>query len=311
MPRTASSTVPVGPGWHLGPPATRKEKAMTAPWWETDNYDLPGVNDGPNMDDPALWGSNGPALVRLYDSGMTDPGWGLVEKKGEGPGFMLRYNAGDFTPRRILHGYARGFWAFAWVMRAAKMVCIDIDGKNGGLQNVTKLGELPPTCAEKSKSGNGYHLFYRVEDDWDPVEGFAGYRDQLGIEEGVDIRGVGCVYHYPTQRWNARSPMMLPKKLRKKLGQPAASFATKLTQVTTQVLTLTREEVMIMHDSLLQDLAKPIPIGKRNNTLFAIGSNMKAAGVENWEDLVFDRALEVGLDSVEADKLVKNIDVYS
>ena len=50
--------------------------------------------------------------------------------------------------------------------------------------------------------------------------------------------------------------------------------------------------------------------GKRNNTLFAIGTKMKLAQVPNWGQLVHDRALEVGLDIEEADKLLNNIIKY-
>ena len=63
--------------------------------------------------------------------------------------------------------------------------------------------------------------------------------------------------------------------------------------------------------ALIEDLKKPIPQGKRNNTLFAIGSQMATAQVPDWETLVFDRAVEVGLDNNEAHKLVDNIGKYA
>lgn len=58
------------------------------------------------------------------------------------------------------------------------------------------------------------------------------------------------------------------------------------------------------------ELAKPIAAGKRNNTLFAIGSQLKDAEVPDWEQKVADRAVQVGLSDVEADKLVRNIAAY-
>ena len=48
-----------------------------------------------------------------------------------------------------------------------------------------------------------------------------------------------------------------------------------------------------------------------NNTLFAIGSQMKQAGVEGWDEKVEQRALQLGLAQEEVDKLVGNIDRYN
>jgi hypothetical protein len=70
------------------------------------------------------------------------------------------------------------------------------------------------------------------------------------------------------------------------------------------------EEAVIMHDTLTQELAKPIPAGKRNNSLFAIGSKMMNAGVPDWEALIQDRGSQIGLDSTEVDKIISNIGTY-
>src|SRR5690606_30401280 len=105
----------------------------------------------------------------------------------------------------------------AYVMRSVRLVAIDIDGKNGGLEHVTEIGALPLTMAERSKSGNGYHLFYETDDVWDVDEGFAQIPDQIGFVQGVDIRGTGCVYHFPAQRWNNRKVTKLPDWLRDQL----------------------------------------------------------------------------------------------
>lgn len=66
----------------------------------------------------------------------------------------------------------------------------------------------------------------------------------------------------------------------------------------------------MMQDSLITDLNQPIPAGRRNTTLFAIGTQMKQAQVSNWGQLLHDRALAVGLDIEEADKLLNNITKY-
>jgi ribosomal protein S10 len=67
----------------------------------------------------------------------------------------------------------------------------------------------------------------------------------------------------------------------------------------------------MLQDELITQLRGPIPSGRRNNTLFAIGSQLKLAEVEAWEDMVHGRAIEVGLSAQEADKLVANIRTYA
>lgn len=271
-------------------------------WWQLDEYNLSGANDGPRMDDASLWGPQGPALVQLWNDGKTGPGWGRDE-------FMRRYKKLEFAPRRVLYGYDRGAWNFAWIMRSGRLVCIDIDGKNEGFDHASELGFLPPTVAETSKSGNGYHLFYRVDDDWDVNEGFALYRDHIGIVKGVDVRGTGCVYHYPTQRWNSRELVQLPAHLAQRLQQRSINQRRQMENIQ-KTLELDPEEIAMLHDELLTELKKPIPQGKRNNTLFAIGSQLLAAEVPGWEEKLGDRASQVGLDDEEIDKLLANIKKY-
>jgi hypothetical protein len=65
-----------------------------------------------------------------------------------------------------------------------------------------------------------------------------------------------------------------------------------------------------MHDEILNDLAKPMPQGKRNNTLFAIGQKMREAEIPDWEQKLSDRATQVGLDQMEIGKLIGNIEKY-
>lgn len=65
-----------------------------------------------------------------------------------------------------------------------------------------------------------------------------------------------------------------------------------------------------MQDQLLVDLNKPIPAGRRNTTLFAIGQQMKLAAVPDWDKHLHARAVAVGLDVMEADKLVANVTRY-
>jgi hypothetical protein len=274
------------------------------PWWRTDVYDT----EERNVAFMNYAGPKGTALVRVWPDGRTDTGWGLTSTSG--PGFMEKYMRGEFDERRILYGYRRGRWAYAYVMRSVLLVCIDIDGKNGGLDHAKRLGVLPPTMAETSKSGDGYHLFYVVDDKWDAVKGYGLLNDRIGVEQGVDFRATGCVYHYDTQRWNGRQPAKLPDHLFQILNARDQKIAATAARITKVLANEDEMEVLMMHDEIIDDLKKPMPQGKRNQTLFAIGSQMQQAQIPGWEELLQDRALDVGLPADEVAKLVANINKY-
>lgn len=277
----------------------------STPWWTTDDYVISDAVPGEFND---LEGPKGLALVRAWPDGRTDPGWGLTSPSGDG--FMPRYMRGEFNERRVLFGYERDKWAFAFVMRSTWLVCIDIDGKNGGIGGAKKL-VLPPTLAETSKSGNGYHLFYIHEEPWHPELGYGDLSDRIGFEQGVDFRATGCVYHHNTQRWNGRAPAQLPEHLVQILKTREQKLAATHHRIATVLTDEDPMEVAMLHDEILTRLARPIKPGKRNNTLFAIGAEMAQAKVPNWETALADRALEVGLPNDEVVKLVKNINQYS
>lgn len=276
-------------------------KHSSTPWWRTDVYDDDTVI-------PADFNRHtGPfdlALVRAWPDGRTDAGWGLDT------GFMDHYHQNDFNERKVIYGYERDRWAFAFVMRSLDLVCIDIDGKNGGFDTAKQL-VLPPTLAETSKSGNGYHLFYAVPQPWDLNNGFDAIKDKIGFVQGVDVRGTGCVYHHKQQRWNNRDIAVLPQHIADRLLIKQHQKAASVARITSVLASNDNLEVLMLQDELLTELAKPMPAGNRNNTLFAIGSQMKLAGVEDWDKKVEERADQVGLDSGEIDKLVRNIDRYA
>ena len=275
-------------------------------WWLTDKY---VHEDSIPSDLEACAGPNGLAVVRAWSNGKTSEGWGLAGRDGK-PGFMEQYVNGEFLPKRHLYGYYRDNWHFAFVMRSLQVVAIDIDGKNGGIPAADALlANAAPTLAETSKSGTGYHLFYMTELDWDPHEGFNEFSDSIGIVQGVDIRGTGCVYHHKQQRWNGRQIAPIPDHLRDVLRNKQQHKASSIA-ATAAIGSLDEMERLLMQDDLLTELAKPIPQGKRNNTLFAIGSRMKQADMLNWDILVRERAVKAGLDVDEADKLVHNISAY-
>jgi hypothetical protein len=277
------------------------------PWWRTDEYKnghiaVPGIFN-------ELAGPKELALVRVWPDGRTDQGWGLQGKDG-GDGFMPRYMRGEFNARRVLYGYDRQKWAFAFIMRSCQLVAIDIDGKNGGLEHAKRLGVLPPTMSETSKSGNGFHLIYRVDEEWDDLTGFGSLNDRIGVEQGVDFRATGCLYHHDTQAWNWREPALLPDHIRDLLMHQQQKVTSTTQRIATILANQDDLEVLMLHDEMRTALAKPIPQGKRNQTLFALGSQMHQGQYPNWEIELADRASAIGLPDAEIEKLVSNIQQY-
>ena len=276
-----------------------KEPSST-PWWQSDLYTKAGLTPPGSV----LAGPRGLAYVEIIDSdGRTAPGWGESH-------FMTNYNKQRFLQSRAVARFTKSNTPHALVMRSTPMLCIDIDGKNGGFESAARL-VLPPTLAETSKGGNGFHLFYSVEDTWDGKLGFAGFGDRIGFLPGVDIRGTGCVYHHVQQSWNNRAPVELPQFVLDKLNERSERIATTESTIQEALASDDPTEILMIQDNVTSRLAAPIQSGKRNNTLFAIGSEMKVAQVPMWEKQVYDRAIELGLPDLEAEKLVMNIRAYS
>jgi hypothetical protein len=281
--------------------------AMTTPWWLNDNYT---VDELLPMELARVAGPAGTAYVRVWKSGKTSAGWALYAQNGRRV-FMPRYNSGLFDIGRVSHGYYTGEYAAGMIMRSLRVLAVDIDGKNGGVAHAEMfLQGAPPTLAETSKSGNGFHLFYLVDDTWDSEFGYGVFNDVIGVVPGVDIRAVGCVFHYPQQRWNGRDLATLPVSLHNALMQRQQTKHLSEAQIADIVTAGDPTELLLLQDGLMRDLQLPIPSGRRNNTLFAIGSKMKAAGVQNWKQLVERRGDALGLSYDETDKLVRNILKY-
>ena len=252
-----------------------------------------------------MTGPLGPAYVQVYPDGSTAPGWG-------GAQFIAKYAKRGFHERRAQVMFERNGTPFALVMRSVRLVCLDIDGKNGGIESAAALN-LPPTMAETSKSGNGYHLFYEVDEKWNPTFGFERLRDRIGWRTGIDVRATGCVYHYPSQRWNTNLPAPIPEFLLTDLEQARDEMverAETLNRLRTSTDPDDQMEFLMMQSTIQSRLTAPIAAGKRNNTLFAIGAEMKVAGILGWQEQIVDRASELGLDNDEVEKLVKNIERY-
>ena len=259
-----------------------------------------------------LGGPYGVALVDVFREGRTTPGWGLRNEPGK-PGFMDNYVSRVFRPKPRVSGFEKGR-PFAIVMRSVRLVMIDIDrhtddGGADGFVAAAKL-DLPPTLAETSKSGSGRHLFYSVPDTWDEAEGFAMYDDVIGLVPGVDVRALGCSYRYPSQRWSHHEITELPEHIAELLTDRKNRKIAQRQMLAATAASPDTEEALIVQHTLLAELAKPIPNGKRNTSLFAIGTKLRDAGVDNWENKLLARAEEVGLEDEEATKIVSNIQRY-
>ena len=244
------------------------------------------------------------SLVHVYKTKQggvaTTSGWGKKD-------FMENYLQGKFRPKAYLHRYQFGR-AFGIIIRALPLVCVDIDGKNGGLETARVL-HLPPTLAETSKSGNGFHLFYRTPGDtWSEEFGFDQVADYTGIIPGVDIKGEGIVYHYPGQRWN-NLPIAPASQGLMRLIEARRENRERSRQVSQQLRSMDPEDRAIAADKLEERLARPFPEGTRNTGLYAWG--MKAKGiVPQWEAKLAYRGQQLELEMSEILTIIDNVEKY-
>lgn len=239
------------------------------------------------------------SLVHANSDGTTTKGWGREN-------YMRNYRAGKFLPDKYLKRYEAGR-AFGIIMRSVPLLSVDIDGKNGGFQS-SRVLKLDHTKGETSKSGNGVHLFYSVEDEWHRKYGFDRVSDALGIVPGVDVRGTGIIYHYPQQRWNNEPISPAPRGLLHLL-EARRRTQDLAKEKTLRQRNLDEEERAILESELLELLKKPIPSGRRNNTLYAWGC--KADGiVKNWPLHLHFRGEQVGLSSDELVQIINSVKKY-
>lgn len=288
-------------------------KLSSKTWWMTDDYAEENPIP-PGMEEHA--GPHGIALVKTNQAGATTPGWGLKERTDEQtgkviPGFMVNYASGKFAPKKYLAAHQSLGTPFAFIMRSLNIVAIDIDGKNGGVENAESfLLGAPQTLAETSKSGTGVHLFYSTSLPWDVTIGFGQYADHNGVTQGVDVRGAGCIYHHNTQRWNNRPIAPLPDHLAQTLIRKVQSREAYRVE---QGLLDQMDDIdkLLLQESLLAELKKPIPPGKRNESLFGLGSKLFSSQIPNWAELLEEKALDVGLDPEEVARIIRNIQRYT
>ncbi|QKY80360.1 DNA primase/polymerase [Microbacterium phage Pabst] len=242
-------------------------------------------------------------LVRLYPNGKTQAGWNAKE-------YMDNHKRGAFAPRRALRFFNKYDMPFGMLMRSVPLVGIDIDGKNGGIETSNAL-RLTRSLAETSRSGNGYHVIYSVPfTQWHDQRGYDELPDIIGLLPGVDIKGTGLLFHHSTQKWNNLQIAPLPQKLFELIsGARDARRLRRLSRVDT--FDMDPDDLVIAHDQLKTELAGRFTPGGRNQKLFAIGSQMRAAAYENWEQALYDRGEQIGLDLDEVTSIIRNIEAYS
>ena len=243
------------------------------------------------------------ALVRVYDQGVTQPGWGAKD-------FMRNYLNGQFLPGRSTRPYEVSDAPFAIVMRSLPYVCIDIDGKNGGIETARVLS-LPYTLAERSKSGNGYHLFYELPlTEWHPERGYDEISDIIGLLPGIDIKGTGVVYHYSTQRWNDVAVTELPESLFELLAR--ARDIRRVSRVNRGgANSLSEDELLIVHDEIRERFKAPLRVGSRNQELYKLGAAAHGARLPDWVRLVEAAGEGVELSRDEVHHIIANIHRYT
>lgn len=264
-------------------------------WFETDTYDQ--VSADTRL--APYWGPEGPAIVKVFDNDKTQAGWGEAD-------FMRNYKLGKF--RQAVHNAP-----FAYVMRSFFGLVVDIDGKNDGINNAKQLN-LPPTLTETSKSGNGYHLWYTMPVShmavWDDDKGFATLSDRIGLVKGVDIRVTGCVFHYPQQLWNSVHLQPAPGHLINKI-MVRESMSVTPARVKELIASDDQVEIKRLVNEALTSLEKPIPHGRRNQTLFAIGSQLYLLDFPGWEGIIRKAGEDNDLDSLEVEKIIRNVPNYA
>ena len=242
------------------------------------------------------------SLVKVYPNGKTQPGWGAKD-------FMTNMRAGAFRAGKALDFYQRHGQPFGFVMRSLPILCVDIDGKNDGIVTA-RVMNLPRTLAERSRSLNGYHLYYRMPyTNWNEERGYDELPDITGLLPGVDIKATGVVFHYPNQRWNEEDIALLPPSLMELLGRiKSMKWSSRITKEGTQ--NMDPDELVIVHDMIKKELNGDFEVGNRNNRLYAIGAQMYTTGYPAWDTVLFDRGVEIGLELSEMAEMIRNIEKY-
>jgi hypothetical protein len=163
---------------------------------------------------------------------------------------------------------------------------LDVDPKNGGLDSLAKLPELPPTRTARTPSG-GFHYFFR----WQPPLGNSA--GKLG--PGLDTRGEGGYVVVPPSiiegkryEWmNEDDPAELPEWLLKRLLPPPSSpprnpVERRLVSVPELIGDPRRGKAA----STLIERASELAEGERNSGTFRTAAALRevASTEDEWEE---------------------------
>lgn len=189
-------------------------------------------------------------------------GWRVIPVKGKQPAIREWPEKASNSPRTI-HSWFRSHKSIGIVTgKESGIAVLDIDPRNGGTQSLQqleeKLGQLPKTVTALS-GGGGLHLVF----NW-----FPGSKN-LKPEAGID-------FQYSSGRMIVAAPSLHPETGNRYqwLHGPGELPVADLPESWRAYLSnappkeATRELATIDHPT---DFCAPIPIGKRNETLFQLG----------------------------------------
>jgi Bifunctional DNA primase/polymerase, N-terminal/AAA domain len=161
---------------------------------------------------------------------------------------------------------------------------LDVDPKNGGLDSLAKLPELPPTRAARTPSG-GFHYFFRWQA---PLGNSAG---KLG--PGLDTRGEGGYVVVPPSiidgkryEWmNEDDPAELPDWLLKRLLPPSSPPRNPVERRLVSAPELIGDPRRSKAASTLIERAGELAEGERNSGTFRIAAALRevASTEDEWE----------------------------
>lgn len=221
--------------------------------------------------------------------GYCNKSWKIfpVKEKDKTPAINNWINLATNNKKTIVEWYKENN-NYNWGLATGEIIVIDIDPKNGGsLEDI----ELPETLRVKTGSG-GYHLYYKNSAGKD-------IRNSVSkLSKGIDIRGYGGYVVLPpsihpngnSYEWENEIPLSeFPYEL---LGRMDSKEESKSSET----------------PSIIEE-------GKRNDTLFRLGSSLRSKGLS--KEAIFE-ALRVEnkercippIDDIELENIVDSVSKY-
>ena len=189
-----------------------------------------------------------------YALGYAERGWPVLPLTGKKPAIKGGVHGARRDKSFIKQRFANGSNIGIQTGKQSGIIVIDIDPRNGGDATfsdlITEHGVIPETL-QAITGGNGYHLFFN----------YPGVKLRGKLGDGIDVKSDGgyvvappSVHPDTKQRYAWRKDYAI------------ADMPVWMLEMLTQPLTK-REAT-----------SEAIPAGKRNTTLFEIGTAMKKKG---------------------------------